>query len=70
MTPHQHLLILGAMQGCYQQGHATGRSLKVSVREKQLRVVVREIRNSLKDSLEGGVEMLWGLKFCKRVTGV
>lgn len=40
------------------------------VREKQLRVVVREIRNSLKDSLERGVEMLWGLKVCKRVTEV
>lgn len=39
-------------------------------REKQLRVVVREMRNSLKGSLGGEAEMLQGLKVCKRVTGV
>lgn len=69
MSPHQNLLILRAIQGYSQQGHATGRSLKVRIREKQLRVVLREIRNSLKSSLGGGAEMLHGLKVCKRGTG-
>lgn len=67
---HQKLLILRAMQGCSQQGDAIGRSLKVKVRGKQLRVVVRDIRNSLKGSLAGTAEILQGLKVCKRVTGV
>lgn len=57
-------------EGCSQQGHTTGSNLKARVREKQLRIAVREVRKSLKGSLAGGAKILQGLKVCQRVTGV